>query len=994
MTGLRIRAAVLALIAGASAGAGCSIGPPGTPPPGDDAGTPPTPTPPPIPTQPPPVAPPAVYVRGSMPPIYQLTPNVEYTKFTIGGVSLADSDFQLAGGGFAASAASKLDEIGQQIGVETNTAAPVIVGAQDRVRAQQIPFRGNPSDIKLITVAGSNDRIAYAPLGGDFMTPGNEVSAINLSRGNARTIIKVGVRPQRIAIHPAGLVFVCNQYSNYISVIDPTKNQLLTNAGKPVEVKTEFFCGDLTFVPRSVAAPDKDKQDLYVANGWRGVVLKYSIDVVRDNLSNQIVDIKRIDPPVMGAESKPTAEIAGCGKNPYRLSLSQDLKSLFVANNRGGELGKLDIATKSCTRTAVKGPIPIAVQANDILVMGTTTLDRGYPSLQEFQTSQVPIQIQALPFESMGIDGVKHVTHPGAQFDTTKAMNFEDLRNGLLTMDLQLRSPQYYTDDISAEPNFAVEQKIIAGALPQDIVVNKAGTKAFVALSGSDQVQQFDIVAGRFRLKVGATPVIKTGIRPYALVLDEVANELLVATWGGESLEVFNATSGAAKGAAIDLGYAGAGAAKYPSTTIEKGEFLFFNTAWSNNQRKSCASCHFEELLVDGIEYANGATAPDSPHKIPSNWNLMTTDSYFWNGAFSNGSYAALASDFQTRSNCELIAFGYIEGIGSNPAARVGDPKNKNTLGAAGDQLCRPTTVAGQVLATNFATIVQQIGLTKAVRDTNIQAATAAIGGLNFAQVARDTDFYSASELRLPPNPLTYLNKNDQLDAGTKAKLATGKALFTSAGCANCHRPDDSRHPFADGLNHGPGANWAQDFVTRYGQDVRVLDILAAAGLKREIPAQMISAIHTIATPDKAINVQLDPVDFFVPGCFNVDVCLVFEDPLLAQRNSKTETDRLNALVTVNLANADRGYMPGNVKGNAQANTPSIRGIWWQPNYLRHGLARSVGEAILGPGHPSLKAGELGFAIDVLGSLDVHGTTSTMNATDFDALITYVSAIE
>jgi len=457
---------------------------------------------------------------------------------------------------------------------------------------------------------------------------------------------------------------------------------------------------------------------------------------------------------------------------------------------------------------------------------------------------------------------------------------------------------------------------------------------------------------------------------------------------------VFDATTGVQKGADIDLGYAGAGAGKYPATTIEKGEFLFFNTAWSNNGRKSCASCHFEELLVDGVTYANGAQSPTFGHKIPSNWNLMTTDSYFWNGAFTNGSYAALASDFQTRSNCELIAFGYIEGIGSNPAARVGDPANKHTLGAAGDQQCRPIVTPGKVLADNFATIVNQINATKVVRDQQIAIATAAIGGLNFAQAARNTDFYSNAELRLPPNPLNYLNKNEQLDSATKAQISKGKDLFVSAGCGTCHRPDDQRHPFTDGLNHGPGANWASDFQRVYGNDPRVLDILQAGTGVRALPQQFVNAIHSIQTPDRAINVHLPPIDFFQPGCFSSEQCLQFEDPALAARGSQTETDRLNALVLVNLANVDRGFMPGNPLGVAQANTPSIRGIWWQPNYLRHGLAHSVGEAILGPGHPSLKPGELGFAIDVLGNLDVHGTTSTMNQTDFDALIVYISSIE
>src|SRR5258705_321535 len=80
-------------------------------------------------------------------------------------------------------------------------------------------------------------RKAYLPLGGDLMTPGNEVASVDLDSG-AVTRIKVGVRPQRIAIHPAGLVFVCNQFSNYITVIDPRTDQVLRNAQGPVEIET------------------------------------------------------------------------------------------------------------------------------------------------------------------------------------------------------------------------------------------------------------------------------------------------------------------------------------------------------------------------------------------------------------------------------------------------------------------------------------------------------------------------------------------------------------------------------------------------------------------------------------------------------------------------------------------------------------------------------------------------------------------------------------
>src|SRR5262249_13887677 len=148
-------------------------------------GKPPTPAPTEEPgptTQPPPVEPPppapAVYVRGSLEPLYQLTPRAEHGRFPIQGVTLKDADFTSTATNFV-TAAQKLDEIAAQIAKELNLPSlNLIPRAEDRQRAQQIPFRGNPSDVDLIRVSGC--RKAYVPLGGDLMTPGNEVAAIDL----------------------------------------------------------------------------------------------------------------------------------------------------------------------------------------------------------------------------------------------------------------------------------------------------------------------------------------------------------------------------------------------------------------------------------------------------------------------------------------------------------------------------------------------------------------------------------------------------------------------------------------------------------------------------------------------------------------------------------------------------------------------------------------------------------------------------------------------
>jgi hypothetical protein len=287
------------------------------------------------------------------------------------------------------------------------------------------------------------------------------------------------------------------------------------------------------------------------------------------------------------------------------------------------------------------------------------------------------------------------------------------------------------------------------------------------------------------------------------------------------------------------------------------------------------------------------------------------------------------------------------------------------------------------VLPDNFQQIAGIIAAQKLVREQVVRAAT----GLAFNDVARLVDFYSVSEMRLPPNPLTYLANRNELDGPTSAKLERGRALFTTAGCANCHDPGNQRHPYSDGLEHGAGVGWAARFVDTYITDRRVVDSIGS------IPQVMLEAISG-SSADREINVHLDPIDYFAPFCFDVTSCLVFEDPLAVRGNNAAETERLDAIIQINLANADRGFVPGNVRGQPSSNTPSLRGIWFQSNYLRHGHAHTLRETVLAPGHPALGDDERGYAIDALGNIDVHGTTSAMSAGDVDALYLFIQSIE
>jgi hypothetical protein len=155
----------------------------------------------------------------------------------------------------------------------------------------------------------------------------------------------------------------------------------------------------------------------------------------------------------------------------------------------------------------------------------------------------------------------------------------------------------------------------------------------------------------------------------------------------------------------------------------------------------------------------------------------------------------------------------------------------------------------------------------------------------------------------------------------------------------------------------------------------------------------MLEAINS-SRPDHDENVVLEPIDYFIPFCFDATNCLEFDDPLAVRGSTTEETRRLSLIVTVNIANADRQFVPGNVRGANQMNTPSLRGVWTQAALLHNSLAHTVREAILGPGHPALQAGENGYAVDVRGSFDVHGATRGLSPEQVDALVRYVESIE
>nr|MBX2812896.1 hypothetical protein [Myxococcales bacterium] len=652
------------------------------------------------------------------------------------------------------------------------------------------------------------------------------------------------------------------------------------------------------------------------------------------------------------------------------------------------------------------------VNIENKLFIPTTMPNRGQVTDQA--GALVPQELLADPFVVTGVDGQQHTVHPGAFFDETESYLFEDAASGLFDISTALNNPVYYTDSSSGEPNFQGFQKIINGALPWGAARNARGDRIWVTMSGSRQVQEFAVVAAA-QQSLSPLRTLNTNHRPLGVALDEVNNLLYVSNYMGETLDVFdladvNAVDPIQR---IDLGYA---VPLFPATNMEVGELFFNDTDISNDGDKSCVSCHYDELDLDGIGFANGTGTPTGYKQIKPQHNLARTGPWFWNGGMGNGNYTSTAYSFQTRTNCDMIQFAFVEGPSSNPATRIGDPFNfteasnvaqelqDNPLfaqlvdpadvAALNDAACRPENVV-QGIPANAAEIAAQNNIQKRIVAALIQArslevmgeeAAANLGfpqGVERQELAFFVDLYSNGEIRLPPNPLQQMRINNQLSTAQETRLDQGEQLFASSGCGFCHNPNDQ---FIDRRNHGPGNDWLERFEQEFRNDP---SILAIGGFQQPFLQSLANNV-----PDQTVNVHIDPIESFTPICPVVDSCLRFFDPI--QANGAERQRRLDLQIAVNLGDDERQFLPSNPPGLPSVNTPTLRGTWSRgPGLMHHTHAKNVAQAILPPGHSYLKPGEVGYnATTTNGVYDVHGATSRLNDDQARALIEYVNSIE
>ncbi|ACY14220.1 hypothetical protein Hoch_1670 [Haliangium ochraceum DSM 14365] len=211
------------------------------------------------------------------------------------------------------------------------------------------------------------------------------------------------------------------------------------------------------------------------------------------------------------------------------------------------------------------------------------------------------------------------------------------------------------------------------------------------------------------------------------------------------------------------------------------------------------------------------------------------------------------------------------------------------------------------------------------------------------------------------------------------------------AGCAECHDPDDARHPFSDGGNHGTGFDWALRFINAYDNDGRL-----RARLPDGVPGAMRDAA-TSAGSEVEVAPYHERLSYLQPLCIydgDSDPCLAARSPMAAASGSQEESQRLARLIALYLGNPALAFIPGQVEGEFSVNTPSLRALWSLVSLTREGDARAPEAVFLPPGHSALGAGVVGRGVDRLGTFDVHGSTQFLAASQVADLLLYLRAIE
>nr|WP_238941877.1 beta-propeller fold lactonase family protein [Bacillus sp. REN10] len=400
------------------------------------------------------------------------------------------------------------------------------------------------------------------------------VTMIDVETKKVKKEIKVGQEPVQLALSPdEKTLYVSCRYDHRVDVIDVKKQKVVDSMKTGIE-------------PYGLIT-NQDGSKLYVAN-YR----ENSISAI-DLQSEKVTNIK-------------------AGDRPRTLAISKDGKKLYATNYLTGEIKVIDTEKDNVSNTIALVPSPD--QAN-------RKKSQGLPNTLE--------QLVISP------DGkTAWVSHLLTNIDTP--VHFEETVFPAISV-VDLEKEKEKTEErkeLFEEINVTDRQnQTIIVSNPYDIVFQPDGSKAYVVMSGSEDLAVFDLKRGG-----NAVQILRRieGDNPRGAVLTE----------DGQTLFVHNAMSHDL--ATIDTGGDSSyGRAKMAGENIKliktdsldplvrEGKTIFYSANSdehaadiTGNNWMSCISCH-----ADGEINGLSISTLKGPRNIPSNVLTTETGLFMWDGS-------------------------------------------------------------------------------------------------------------------------------------------------------------------------------------------------------------------------------------------------------------------------------------------------------------------------------------------------------------------------
>jgi YVTN family beta-propeller protein len=401
-------------------------------------------------------------------------------------------------------------------------------------------------------------------------------------------------------------LFIANQRSDSISIIDPAQSKVLR------EIKIADRLSDLAPLPDG---------DLLTADQSAGKLLRLSRSADSLNVSGSIqvgtspvsicpapdgswcsvsllwghqLAIVRIDPRTRAFSLGKTLDLPFA---PRKQCLLPDGKSLIVADSFGRNLAVIDVPSASIRSLR-------SIEGHNIRGMALTA-DGSQLLLSH------PILTQRLP-----------TTHDNIFWGSIvgNAIRAIEIRNVLtLPPPAEISDPANPVVPIGHWSLYPLGEQGNAAGDPNALGVARDG-RVMVALAGVDEIAIGSLRDGLFQR-------VAVGHRPTALALDPSNRTLYVANTLDDSISVIDVSSSPHRIGTIPLG-------PQPALTdADRGERLFYDSRLARDGWFSCNTCHTDGhtsgLLNDNLSDGSYGT----PKRIPPLGGVADTAPYAWNGS-------------------------------------------------------------------------------------------------------------------------------------------------------------------------------------------------------------------------------------------------------------------------------------------------------------------------------------------------------------------------